>query len=90
MKYSKVTGAVRWSGGTTILGKGTSADDDHPLVLERPDLFTDEAPGADLKGPGRAAPQAPEAPVERATRAPGEMRPAVKKTAPPKKAADNG
>jgi hypothetical protein len=83
MKYSKVTGAVRWSGGTTILGVGTSADDDHPLVLERPDLFDDEAPGADLRGPGRSAPKpaaAEEAPVERATRAPGEKRTAVKKT----------
>jgi hypothetical protein len=83
---------VRWSGGTTILGVGTSADDDHPLVLERPDLFTDEAPGADLRGPGRAA-SAAEAPVERATRAPGEVRPAVKKAAPAKKdtgGADNG
>jgi hypothetical protein len=68
VKYSKVAGAVRWSGGTTLLRKGQSADDDHPLVAERPNLWTDEAPGASL-GTRRAAPV-----VERATRAPGEVR----------------
>jgi hypothetical protein len=73
VKYSKVAAAVRWSGGTTVLGFGMSADDDHPLVLERPDLFTDEAPGAELKTP-RVAEKPEEAPVERATRAPGEKR----------------
>lgn len=87
MKYSKVNGAVRWSGGTTILGVGTTADDDHPLVLERPDLFGDEAPGAHLAAPRKAPAPAEEAPVERATRAPGEKRTAVKKTAG---GADNG
>ncbi|MFA5712528.1 hypothetical protein [Mycolicibacterium sp.] len=67
MKYSKVSGAVRWSGGTTILHRGQSADDDHPLVRERPDLWTGENPGADLRSRKRR-------PVERATRAPGEVR----------------
>lgn len=83
MKYAKITGAVRWSGGTTVLGAGTSADDDHPLVLERPDLFTDEPPAPQLAGParlsGRAAAAAEEPPVERATAKPGERR-ATKKT----------
>lgn len=80
MKYSKVAGLVRWSGGSTVLGIGTSADDDHPLVIERPDLFGDDAPGAHLRTPQRPpAPAADEAPVERATRAPGERRQAVKK-----------
>lgn len=67
MKYSKVSGAVRWSGGTTILRAGQSADDDHPLVVERPDLWTSEGPGADLRARRRPV-------VERATRAPGEVR----------------
>lgn len=82
MKYSKISGAVRWSGGTTVLGVGTSADDDHPLVLERPDIFGDEAPLAQLRAPRRA--EAPveraEAPVERATRSPGEKRQTVRRT----------
>ena len=67
MKYAKVTCAVRWSGGTTILREGQSADDDHPLVLERPDLFTGEAPAAELRVRRRPV-------IERATRAPGEVR----------------
>lgn len=81
MKYSKVAGIVRWSGGSTVLGIGTSADDDHPLVLERPDLFGDDAPQAYLRTPAAHRPKdaAAEAPVERATRAPGEKRVAVKK-----------
>lgn len=55
MKYAKVFGAVRWSEGVVVLGAGTTADDDHPLVKERPDLWTDEAPAPTLPGPGRAA-----------------------------------
>ena len=66
----------------TVLGIGTSADDDHPLVIERPDLFGDDAPLAHLRTPKMAAAPAEEAPVERATRAPGERRQAVKKTTP--------
>lgn len=82
MKYAKVSGAVRWSGGTTILSAGvTTADDDHALVVERPDLWTEDVPRAHLAGPGRNAPPAPveEPPVERATRAPGEKRATVRK-----------
>lgn len=79
MKYAKVSGVVRWSGGTTVLSAGiTTADDDYALVLERPDLWTDEGPAAHLAGPARNAP-AEEAPVERATRAPGEKRQYVRK-----------
>lgn len=79
MKYSKVSGVVRWSGGTTVLGVGMSADADHPLVLERPDLFGDDAPPPMLPGPARSRgetpPGVPAAPkVEQATRAPGEKR----------------
>lgn len=81
MLYAKVSGLVRWTGGSTVLSAGvTTADPDHPLVLERPDLFTDEAPAAHLAAPKRAELESVEsAPVERATRAPGERRPAVRK-----------
>ncbi|MEW2474615.1 hypothetical protein AB0875_12570 [Micromonospora gifhornensis] len=78
MKYARVSGLVRWSGGSTVLSAGvTTADDDYPLVVERPDLFTDETPAAHLATPRKAAPESPvtpESPVERATRAPGEKR----------------
>ncbi|MFI2437410.1 hypothetical protein [Streptomyces sp. NPDC018693] len=57
MKYSKVTGNVRWSQGMTQLRAGMSADDHHPLVVERPDLFGDEPPTAELSAP---APQEPD------------------------------
>jgi hypothetical protein len=70
MKYSKVSGVVRWSGGTLLLGKNDSIDDNHPLVAERPDLFTDEAPPAKHRGPAQ-----PDEPlVERATNRPGTRR----------------
>lgn len=79
MKYAKVSGAVRWSGGTTIINEGMSADEDHPLVVERPDLFGDDAPppvltsqAGDRRRRDMAAGRGPR--VERATRAPGEVR----------------
>lgn len=65
MKYALVNGNVAWSQGTAQLSRGMSADDDHPLVLERPDLFSDQIPDAELSsGPV----------IERATAAPGEKR----------------
>lgn len=67
MRYSRISGVTRYSGGTIVLREGMSADDDHPLVAERPDLFTDVPPPADLQSAGRPV-------VERATRAPGEVR----------------
>lgn len=73
MKYATVTGLVSWSGGKTVLAKGkTTAEDDHPLVRERPDLWTDDLPGAQLQVPNRRLVDDGE--VERATRAPGEKR----------------
>lgn len=72
MKYSLVTGNVAWSQGTAQLKRGMSAEDDHPLVLERPDLFGDQAPDAELSsGPV----------IERATAAPGEKRTTPRKSA---------
>lgn len=56
-----------------MLSPGQSIADDHPLVIERPDLFTDAEPEPDIKmpaKPGRGA----TAPIESATRAPGERR----------------
>jgi hypothetical protein len=73
VKYVKRSLAVRWSGGTVALREGQSISDDHPLVAERPDLFTDAEPEPDIKMP--AVPGRHGAPrVERATRAPGEVR----------------
>lgn len=68
MKYSSFSGIVAWSQGEILLRQGQAADDDHPLVLERPDLFQGLAPIADLTTSPK--PQ----PVEQATRAPGETR----------------
>lgn len=65
MKYATSTLVVRWSGGTATLTEGMSVDDDHPLAIERPDLFHDGNAPAQL-----AAPPV----IERATRAPGERR----------------
>lgn len=56
MKYSKIAGAVTWSGGVNMLHVGMSADDDHPLVKERPTLWTSKAPTADLQTPSAPAP----------------------------------
>ncbi|MBZ6135766.1 hypothetical protein [Streptomyces olivaceus] len=73
MKYVKRSLAARWSGGTATLREGQSIGDDHPLVAERPDLFTDTEPEPDIKMPATSGRHgAPR--VERATRAPGEVR----------------
>lgn len=75
MKYANFSGMVTWSGGKMLLNAGqTTADDDHPLVKERPDLWTNTPPQAHLAGPARLAAERDEPPVERATRAPGEKR----------------
>lgn len=50
MKYVAYdVGNLRWSGGITMLKKDASFDDDHPIVQERPELFTDEEPGATFR-----------------------------------------
>jgi len=64
MKYAKQSGITRYSGGTIVLRKNMSFDDAHPLVAERPDLFTEDVPPADMPAPM----------IERATRGPGEIR----------------
>lgn len=64
-QYSKIEGALEWSGGTLLLRRGMSIDDDHPLLAERPELFDSKDPGADLSTIS---------PIERATAAPGEIR----------------
>jgi len=72
MKYSSFSGIVAWSQGEILLQHGQAADDDHPLVQERPDLFRGLAPRADLS---TSPTPDPVEHVERATRAPGETRP---------------
>jgi hypothetical protein len=47
--YSSFDGVVMWSGGQTILRQGQSIDENHPLYVERPELFRGLAPvDADL------------------------------------------
>jgi hypothetical protein len=53
MKYSNIDGYVTWSGGGMLMKRGLSFSDDHPLVAERADLFTDEEPGATVSNPTR-------------------------------------
>ncbi|WP_432247707.1 hypothetical protein ACRAR1_07100 [Streptomyces sanyensis] len=91
MKYSNCSGAVRWSGGLTVLKPGQSIADDHPLVAERPDLFTDDSPEPDIKMPAKPRRDTVAPPVERATRAPGEKRTAkrpARTTAPGEQSGD--
>lgn len=60
---------VRWSGGIAHLHSNPPQvwEADHPLVRERPDLFVADPPNV-IRAPGA------EAPVEQATRRPGERR----------------
>jgi hypothetical protein len=48
VKYSKISGVVGWSGGSTLLREGQSIDEDHPLLKERPELFRGGEEVADL------------------------------------------
>lgn len=41
MKVSKLTGVIAYSGGQMTLREGATIDDNHPLVVERPELFDD-------------------------------------------------
>ncbi len=66
MKFARDTLIVAYSGGKVVLVSGESIDDEHPLVLERPELFADELPEAKHRVAVRA--------VETATRGPGEAR----------------
>jgi hypothetical protein len=50
LKYSKVSGVVRWSEGILTLRRGQSIDAEHNLAVERPDLFDDVEPGAEIGG----------------------------------------
>lgn len=64
--YARDTCSVAWSAGDTLLKKGEPWAADADLVRERPDLFEGE--------PGRLAGRTAAPRVERATRAPGEVR----------------
>ncbi len=70
IKYSSTEGVVAWSGGQILLRQGQSIDEQHPLYLERPDLFRGLAPVAsadiDLQRPPGA--------VETTMQAPGSNR----------------
>ena len=73
--YARDTIYVAWSAGRTMLRKDDAWDADSDLVRERPELFIEEP--KKLRGRPVGAPR-----VERATRAPGEVR-----TVRPRKAA---
>lgn len=73
MLYSNIEGILRWSGGTVLLSRGQSIDEDHPLAKERPDLFSTDAPGAELKSrpqPGKVQTAMTEPGGSRVTRTP--------------------
>lgn len=68
MLYSKISGLVRWSEGTIVLRKGQSIDGDHALAAERPDLFTETEPGAEIPSRVQTGLQRPgESRMERVT-----------------------
>jgi hypothetical protein len=47
--YASFEGVVLWSGGQQLLRAGQSIDTNHPLYIERPDLFRGLAPvGAEI------------------------------------------
>lgn len=49
MKYSSFEGIIEWTGGQQLLRMGQSIDEEHPLYIERPDLFRGLAPaGAEI------------------------------------------
>jgi hypothetical protein len=65
--YARESASVSWSGGKTFVKRDQAWDSDSGLVRERPELFSAE-PVA-VAGRSRIRPV-----VERATRAPGEVR----------------
>lgn len=74
MKHSKFQGIIAWSGGTQVMKIGQRYADDHPLVVERADLFDDgDTDEGVVQAPTPASiPTGPT--IERATHAPGEIR----------------
>lgn len=77
--YATQSASVSYSEGKTFLKKNQAWDSESALVRERPELFSAE-PTKVAGRPNRGGRPV----VERATRAPGEMRPAPAKKAAPK------
>jgi len=65
--YARQSASVSYSGGKVFLKKDDAWDGDSDLVRERPELFSEEPNKVAGRGNPRRA-------VERATRAPGEVR----------------
>lgn len=78
--YARQSLSVAWSGGKTFIKRDQPWDADSGLVRERPELFTDEP--TNVAGRMRGRPPV----IERATRAPGEVREAVAREPEPVKA----
>jgi hypothetical protein len=79
--YAQQSASVSYSEGKVFVRKGQAWDSDALLVRERPELFSDEP--AKVAGRPRRRGDGPPV-IERATRAPGETRPAPAKKAAPK------
>lgn len=72
VKYATATTSVGLRhGGTIVVGKGTHWHADDPVVIDHPDLFSDD-PRYGLVF--TEAPEGFDAPVEQATAGPGEKR----------------
>jgi hypothetical protein len=70
--YSTIAGVVRWSQGTIVLTRGQSIEEGHPLVEERPELFTYEKPPTSVRSWGKSPLRRGR--VESGVQRPGEVR----------------
>lgn len=74
---AKASGSLKWDGGRLFVREGQTIDPDHPVVARYPQIFEVAEFTPDIPVPGeirdKKAPR-DEPPVERGTRAPGEVR----------------
>lgn len=85
MMHSKISARIRWSGGGMVLREGQTIASDHPLVAERPDLFEEREPTPDIPWYPVTSVVVEDPPIERGTRAPGEVREGVRRPGRPRK-----
>lgn len=80
----KNSAVVSWSQGKTALRAGQTIASDHPLAVERPELFEEREPTPDITWKPNVT-VIDEPPIERGTRAPGEVREGVRRPGRPRK-----